>query len=117
MERRSFLRVGVDLPGWVILDTAARVPVQILDLSDGGAQIECDALSSAIIAPGANCLDSKGRPIELNLSCCPGEAPMMLRCRVVFVRRVSHDEYRIGLRYADSLQVDLVALRKYIHSL
>lgn len=116
MERRSFIRIGVDLPGLVTLDTGTRVPVQIRDLSDGGAQIECDALSSAIIAPGANCLDPKGRPIELNLSCCPEEVPMLLHCRVIFVRRVSHDAYRIGLRYADPLQPELVALRRYIHS-
>lgn len=115
MERRGFRRVSLDLAAEVVLDSGARVPVQILDLSDGGAQIECDALSSAIIAPGANCLDPKGRPIELNLSCCLSDVALLLRCRVIFVRRVSRDEYRIGLRYADPLQTELVALRRYIY--
>lgn len=113
MERRSCNRIAVDLPGIAILDSGSRVPVRILDLSDGGAQIECDAFSSAILAPAMSCLDESGRVRELNLDCCL-ETPVRLRCRLVFVRRLSFDVYRIGLSYADPLQPELVTLKRYL---
>ncbi|MCX8049245.1 MAG: PilZ domain-containing protein [Methylohalobius sp.] len=117
MERRSFHRVGVSLPGLATLDSGSRVPVTILDLSDGGAQIECDAFSSAILAPAMSCLDESGRVLELDLDCYLDDTPVRVRCRLVFVRRLSHDTYRIGLRYADPLQPELVVLKRYLHKL
>ncbi|GAB6068574.1 hypothetical protein JCM13664_18940 [Methylothermus subterraneus] len=115
MERRSFIRIEVELEALATLDSGSRVPVRIVDLSEAGAQIECDALSAAILAPDADCLDSDGRPIELDLSCNLQESQVRVRCRVIFVRRLAHDAYRIGLRYADPLQPELIALRRYLH--
>lgn len=116
MERRSFYRKSVDLPAELILSSGTRLEVRVRDVSGGGVQIQCDAFDSEAIAPGGNCLDQSGRPIELLLLFAPSEKELNLSCRVIFVRRVSHDEYRIGLRYADMLQSDLVELEKLIQS-
>ncbi len=114
MDRRRFLRIDVDLPGTVKLDSGMEVPVRVLDVSGGGLQIHCDALDCEIIAPGGDCLDRQGRPIEVDVCFQPESRPLRLRCRIVFVRRLSHDRYCIGLSYADPLQDDVVELERVL---
>lgn len=117
MERRGGIRVVVDLPGEALpAGGGDAVPVRVRDLSEGGAQIQCTARGSECLAPGANCLNDSGRLLELELVCCPDQTSLNIRCRVVFVRRIARDEYRIGLRYADPLQADLLALKQFIRS-
>jgi len=117
MERRRYLRIEIDLPGDVQLFSGMRLPVRIRNLSRGGAQIQCDALDSEIIAPGGSCLDESGRPIELDLSLSVGDRTLLLSCRVIFVRRVSHSEYRIGLRYVHPPRTELLEVEKLLRDL
>jgi len=115
MERRSFFRKEVDFPSELILSSGTRLAIRVRDISGGGVQIQCDAFDSETIAPDGHCLDPSGRPIELDLLVRPVSGQeLILHCRVVFVRRVSHDEFRIGLRYSDRRQPALLELSELI---
>ncbi len=116
MERRSFFRKEVDIPAELILSSGTRLEVRVRDVSGGGVQIQCDAFDSEAIAPHGNCLNSSGRPIKLDLQFAPTGKELKLHCRVIFVRRISHDEFRIGLRYDNGLQPDLVELEQLIRN-
>ncbi|WP_317705896.1 PilZ domain-containing protein [Methylomarinovum caldicuralii] len=116
MDRRRFLRIHVDLPGTVRLASGMELPVRVFDVSGGGLQIHCDALDSEIIAPGGDCLDRHGRPIEVDVCFQPESRPLQLHCRIVFVRRLSRDRYCIGLSYADPLQSDVIEVERVLLS-
>ncbi len=115
MERRGFFRKQVDLPGELILSSGTRLLIRVRDVSAGGMQIQCDAFDGEVIAPNGNFLDRFGRPVEMDLVFAPASGKaLVMHCRVVFVRRVSWDEFRIGLRYTDMLQPELAELRDFI---
>ncbi len=114
MDRRNFLRIAVDLPAELRLDDGERIVARVRDLSAAGVQIQCDDLDTRILAPKGSCIDSQGRPIEVDLRFRWEGRNLKIRCRVVFVRRVSHDEYRIGMRFGDVYQEDVIELEKLL---
>ena len=114
MDRRNFLRIVVDLPAELHLDGGERIVARVRDVSAAGVQIQCDALDSQILAPKGSCIGPQGRPIELDLGFRLDGRRLKIRCRVVFVRRVSHDEYRIGMRFSDVYQEDVLELEKLL---
>ncbi len=114
MDRRNFLRIAVDLPAELYLGGGERIVARVRDLSAAGVQIQCDALGSQILAPRGSCIDPQGRPIELDLGFRWEGRNLKIHCRVVFVRRVSHDEYRVGMRFSDVYQEDVLELEKLL---
>lgn len=114
MDRRNYYRIEVDLPAELQLATGERIPVRVRDLSAAGMQIQCDALDSEVIVPKGSCINPQGRPVEMDLSFQWEGEQLKIHCRAIFVRRISHDEYRIGLRFSDLFQADVFELEKLL---
>lgn len=89
----------------VTTEDGVRIKVEAVDISSDGLGVECNTKQRNMITPGGSFL-REGRPvsvfIDLNLSDEDGlSSKIEARCHVVFSRRMSSDQCKIGLRYAD----------------
>lgn len=105
MERRLYQRVPVQVSAIVTTEDNVRIKVVTADISSDGLGIECNIRHRNIITPGG-CFIRDGRPVsvhvDMNLDDEDGlSSKIVARCHVVFSRRVSSDQCKIGLRYVD----------------
>jgi c-di-GMP-binding flagellar brake protein YcgR len=105
MERRFYQRIPIQVPAIVTTEDNVRIKVVAVDVSSNGLGIECNTKHRNMITPGGSFVRD-GRPvsvfIDLNLPDGNGQSSKIAaRCQVVFSRRVSSDQCKIGLRYAD----------------
>ncbi|MDO9424528.1 MAG: PilZ domain-containing protein [Methylobacter sp.] len=105
MERRLYQRVPVQVSAIVTSGDGVRIKVVAIDVSSDGLSIECNIKQRNMITPGGSFVRD-GRPVsvfvDLNLSNDEGLLfKIVARCHVVFSRRMSSDQCKIGLRYAD----------------
>jgi hypothetical protein len=105
MERRLCQRIPVQASAIVTTADNIRLKVFAVDVSTDGLGIECHTKQRNMITPGGSFVRD-GRPIsvfvDLNLSDQDGRSSKITaRCHVIFSRRVSSDQCKIGLRYAD----------------
>lgn len=105
MERRFYKRIPVQVFAIVTTEDGVRIKVAAVDISSGGLGIECNTKQRNMITPGGSFI-REGRPVsvlvDLNLSDQDGlSSKIEARCHVVFSRRISSDQCKIGLRYAD----------------
>jgi hypothetical protein len=105
MERRLHQRVPVQVSVIVTTEDGVRIKVIAVDVSSDGLGIECHTRQRNMITPGG-CFVRDGRPVsvhvDMNLNDEDGlSSKIVARCHVVFSRRVSSDQCKIGLRYAD----------------
>ncbi|MCX7094363.1 MAG: PilZ domain-containing protein [Methylobacter sp.] len=104
-ERRLYQRVPVQVSAIVTTEDGVRINVVAVDVSSDGLGVECNTKQRNIITPGGSFVRD-GKPVavfvDLNL---PGTdesaAKIAARCHVVFSRRLSSDQCKIGLRYVD----------------
>ncbi|MBD3671062.1 MAG: PilZ domain-containing protein [Gammaproteobacteria bacterium] len=101
-ERRVHPRFDVILPANVTVGDN-RVDGNIFDISMGGIQIGCDQASAAVIVPTPNQHVHPGANLEAVVSFrCPGDdMRLTANCRLVVSRRVSSNEFRIGLEFIE----------------
>lgn len=105
MERRLYQRIPVQGSAIVTTEDNVRIKVVAVDVSSDGLGVECNTKQRNMITPGGSFVRN-GRPVsvivDLNLSDGDDQTPKIVaRCHVVFSRRVSSDQCKIGLRYAD----------------
>lgn len=89
----------------VTTEDGVRIKVEAVDISSDGVGVECNTKQRNMITPGGSFL-REGRPVsvfvDLNLSDENGlSSKIEARCHVVFSRRMSSDQCKIGLRYAE----------------
>lgn len=105
MERRLYQRIPLQASAIVTTADNVRIKVVAVDVSCDGLGIECNTRHRNMITPGGSFIRD-GRPVsvfvDLNLSDANGQSSKIVaRCHVVFSRRVSSDQCKIGLRYVD----------------
>jgi len=103
VERRHHPRIYRRLPAEILLAESMLGTATILNISRGGAQLEClTPVARSLMTPTGT--GEPYRPVELCLRAqLPiGEhppTPLLVRCRVVVPRRVSADTYHVGLQF------------------
>lgn len=106
-ERRTWDRVPVEQYVHVLEGDNSDFPALATDISLTGMQLLCDEPTANRIVPNAQLAtrDQFGHihvRMRLPRRHRPDEDLMVeARCRVMAVRRVSRDEFRIGLEYAE----------------
>ena len=105
MERRLYQRVPVQVSAIVTTEDGVRIKVVTVDVSSDGLGVECDIRQRNMITPGGSFVRD-GKPVsvfvDLNLIDEDDQSSKIAaRCQVVFSRRMSSDQCKIGLRYAD----------------
>jgi c-di-GMP-binding flagellar brake protein YcgR len=105
MERRIYKRIPVQVFAIVTTEDGVRIKVEAVDISSDGLGVECNIKQRNMITPGGSFL-REGRPVsvfvDLSLSDEDGQSSKIeARCHVVFSRRMSSDQCKIGLRYVE----------------
>lgn len=105
MERRLYQRIPIQVSAIVTTEDNVRIKVVAVDVSSDGLGIECNTKQRNMITPAGSFVRN-GKPVsvfvDLNLSDKDGHSfKIAARCHVVFSRRMSSDQCKIGLRYAD----------------
>lgn len=107
MERRLYQRIPVQISAIVTTDDGVRIKVVAVDVSSAGLGVECNIKQRNMITPGGSFVRD-GKPVsvfvDLNLPDDGGDdqsSKIVARCHVVFSRRMSNEQCKIGLRYAD----------------
>jgi len=104
-ERRSAHRYKVKLPVELILEDGTVIPVESIDISNKGLQFSCDSWIADEIEPRG----IQNHPLDqIRLKAVtdfPGmemhNSRLYARCRVVVARRLSQDEYLLGIEFTD----------------
>jgi len=103
MERRLYQRIPLQVSVNVTTEDGLRIQVVGVEVSSDGLSIECNTKQRNMITPGGSFVRD-GRPlsvfIDMNLSDDDQLSKIAARCHVVFSRRISSDQCKIGLRYA-----------------
>lgn len=105
MEKRLYQRISMQVSAIATTEDGVRIKVVAVDVSNVGLCVECNTKQRNMITPGGSFVRD-GRPIsvivDLNLPDKDGfSSKIVARCHVVFSRRVSSDQCKIGLRYVD----------------
>ncbi|UCB54225.1 MAG: PilZ domain-containing protein [Thiotrichales bacterium] len=104
-ERRSAHRYKVKLPVELILEDGTVLPVEATDISSKGLQFSCDSWVADEIEPRG----IQNHPLDqIRLKAVtdfPGmdkyNSRLYARCRIIVARRLSQDEYVLGIEFID----------------
>ena len=117
-ERRSTHRYKVKLPVELILEDGTVLPVESIDISNTGLQFACDSWVADEIEPRGiqiHPLDQIRLKAVIEF---PGmdkyNSKMYARCRIIVARRLSQDEYLLGLQFKDFENGSERLLEKFI---
>ena len=117
-ERRSTHRYKVKLPVELILEDGTVLPVESIDISNTGLQFSCDSWVADEIEPRGiqiHPLDQIRLKAVIEF---PGmdkyNSKMYARCRIIVARRLSQDEYLLGLQFKDFENGSERLLEKFI---
>jgi c-di-GMP-binding flagellar brake protein YcgR len=117
-ERRSTQRYRVKLPVELILEDGTVLPVESTDISNRGLQFRCDSWVADEIEPRG----IQNHPLDqIRLKAVtdfPGmdkyNSRLYARCRIVVARRLSQDEYILGIEFIDFENGSDRLLERYI---
>ena len=117
-ERRSTHRYKVKLPVELILEDGTVLPVESTDISNKGLQFACDSWVADEIEPRGR----QNHPLDQirvkAVTDFPGMATysskLYARCRIIVARRLSQDEYLLGLEFIDFENGSERLLEKFI---
>ena len=117
-ERRSTHRYKIKLPVELILENGTVLPVESIDISNTGLQFSCDSWVADEIEPRGiqiHPLDQIRLKAVIDF---PGmdkyNSKLYARCRIIVARRLSQDEYLIGLQFKDFENGSERLLEKFI---
>jgi hypothetical protein len=118
MEKRIYPRISKQLSATVANEEGACIKVTTVDTNSKAVCIECNINQRNVITPGGSFVRD-GRPVELMISLdLPDDSgqlsPIRARCHILFSRRISWDQCKIGMRYVDIDSQDYVRLVKFI---
>lgn len=104
-ERRSTHRYKIELPIELIMEDGTVLPVQACNISRNGMQFRCDSWVADEIEPRGiqtHLLDQIRLKAVADLPDTNGETSRMYaRCKVVVARRLSQEEYILGVDFTD----------------
>ena len=117
-ERRCTHRYRIKLPVELILEDGTVLPVEAVDISNKGLQCSCDSWIADEIEPRG----IQNHPLDQIRLKAVIDFPDMnkyssklyARCRIVVARRVSQDDYLIGLAFVDFENGSERLLEKFI---
>jgi hypothetical protein len=103
MERRRYQRIPVQVSAIVTTEEGVHIEVVAVEVSSDELGIVCNTKQRNIITPAGSFIRD-GKPVsvsvDLNLSDEDGQlSKIVARCHVVFSRRISSEQCKIGLRY------------------
>ena len=117
-ERRSTHRYKIKLPVELILEDGTVLPVESIDISNTGLQFSCDSWVADEIEPRGiqtHPLDQIRLKVVIDF---PGmdkyNSKLYARCRVIVARRLSQDEYLLGLQFKNFENGSERLLEKFI---
>lgn len=122
MEKRIYPRVEKQFSAVVENKEGMHLKVIAVDTSSNGVCIQCNTFDRNLITPSGSLVShSSGKPVELfvwlDLPFKGMTAKKIgARCQVVFSRRISRDQCKIGMRYMDLDDSVYETLVKYIES-
>jgi hypothetical protein len=104
-ERRNLRRHKVNLPVELVLEDGTILPVEACNISGRGLQFRCDSWVADAIEPRG----IQNHPLDRIRLKAITDLPDMdkynsrlyARCRIVVARRLSQDEYLVGLKFID----------------
>ena len=115
-ERRYGLRYPLKQTVEIILDDGRRWTVEAINISRFGLQFRCDGWIASKIEPRG----IQNYPLDhINLSVTadlpmPNENRLHAKCEVVVARRLSQEEFLIGLRFTDFHDESDTVLARFI---
>lgn len=114
-DRRLYPRFDVILPVKLTVGEQT-VEGNIFDISQGGMQLGCDQVTAEVLVPTPNQSVSAGQNLVVSASFrCPEGEGVTVSCRLVVSRRVSNNEFRIGMEYIEfASEADEEAYSAYI---
>lgn len=116
-ERRQSFRYRVKLQVELVLADGSILPVEACDISTSGIQFRCDSWLADEIEPrGIQNYPLDRIQIKV-ISDLPisGENRLYARCKVVVARRLSQEEYLLGLDFTDFEKSSEKVLERYIN--
>lgn len=117
-ERRSTHRYKVKLPVELILEDGTVLPVESIDISNTGLQFSCDSWVADEIEPRGIQIHPLDQIFLKAVIDFPGmdkyNSKLYARCRIIVARRLSQDEYLLGLQFKDFENGSERLLEKFI---
>lgn len=111
-NQRYLVRLQVDL----VLGDGTILPVEACNISNNGLQFRCDSWLADEIEPRGiqnYPLDRIQIKVVADLP-ISGENRLYSRCRVIVARRLSQEEYLLGLEFVDFEKSSEKALKRFI---
>ena len=116
--KRDHPRVGVEVPVELRLADAGTIHVMSVNVSRAGLQVACDKITVASLFPqGKPTLPHTPPDVDVVLrlpGVDGGSDGIAARCHAVFARRVSENEYRVGLQFVHIAGREFERLELYI---
>lgn len=105
MKKKWYPRVIKEISAIIENESGVHLNVIAIDASSEGVCIQCNTIQRNMITPGGSFVDN-GKPVELyiwmELPFKDGmERQVSARCHVVFSRRESKNQCKIGMRYME----------------
>ena len=117
-ERRCTHRYKIKLPVELILEDGTVLPVESVDLSNKGLQFSCDSWVADEIEPRGiqnHMLEQIRLKAVIDFPDMDKySSKLYARCRIVVARRISQDDYLIGLEFVDFENGSERLLEKFI---
>lgn len=118
-ERRQGFRYPVQLQLDLVLAGGSIIPIEACNISDHGLQFRCDSWLADEIEPRgiqSHPLDCIQLKVVADLPVA-GENRLYAKCRIVVARRLSQEEYELGLEFIDYEKGTGKVLERYIAQL
>ena len=116
-ERRLFFRHQVDIPVDLLLSNGTMLKVNACNLSSDGIQFSCDnGISKKIESRGIQNYPLDHTQISITAE-LDKDKKLRANCRLVIARRISQDNYLIGLEFIDFQKNSNASLQAYINSI
>lgn len=115
-DRRDFPRIDTEHAAEVVDTDGSVFPVLALDLSLTGMQLLCDTPTVERLLPGGQPQEDTQPEIDVRLRLHLRDGTknkIRVHCRIMSVREVQHDEYRIGLKFNEFAGDSYLALEAY----
>lgn len=118
-ERRQVKRYPIELDIDLILEDGTILPVKTIDISQHGLQFKCDGMVANEIEPGgiqSRRLNHIKMKVIARLP-VDTEKKFYASCRIITARRLSQEEYLLGLKFFDFEKDSEKTIQDYIDKL
>ncbi len=116
-EKRKHPRIVVNKPVSMVLSTGEVLNASLYDISLGGIQVHCDKTAAHKFQYEYETTKEKGTtrfPVTFKLPLRAGLETLEALCRMVYILKHSHDDYAIGLEFAQLRNDSENILRNFI---